>query len=55
MPFNRIPVFPRKSAIVLALALTMAGCAQFQGFYFSRPVTARAIDALLTARVRRVA
>jgi diguanylate cyclase (GGDEF)-like protein len=37
------------------LRLTMAGCAQFQGFYFSRPMEAGAIDALLTARARRVA
>ena len=40
MPFTRIPVFPRKSAIVLAvtLALTMAGCAV--GPDYKRPDTA---------------
>ncbi|MEA3115957.1 MAG: hypothetical protein QOG58_5756 [Caballeronia sp.] len=38
MPFTRIPVFPAKSAIVLALALTMAGCAV--GPNYKRPDTA---------------
>ena len=37
MPFTRIPVFPAKSAIVLALALTMAGCAV--GPNYKRPDT----------------